>query len=137
MKLLTIFILLFLSFTSLAQCEESSAAFKFKKYTSLEQAMLEPDSVFYLDLSRSKLRQLPQDVYAFKNLTVLILDRNRLVEIPEKIGNLRCLKTLSVERNKLERIDNGVFRLKHLEHLNLSNNEIRAIPLSLMHQQFL
>ncbi|MEO8734193.1 MAG: hypothetical protein ABI373_07670, partial [Flavobacteriales bacterium] len=53
-----------------------------KTYHSLARALQHPDSVYRLDLSHQKLKEVPEDVRKLKNLNALDLGRNKLKELP-------------------------------------------------------
>ena len=55
-----------------------------------------------LDLTKKKIRELPQSIDALENLQILKLSNNRLKFLPNTIGNLKKLKTLQCENNLLE-----------------------------------
>lgn len=74
-------------------------------FTSLEEASsVSPDSVFRLDLSKSKLKEIPSAVLQFKNLRELNLEKNKISQLPSD------------------------FFFEHLEILNLTKNEIQVFP---------
>lgn len=53
-----------------------------KIYTSLEEAKQHPELVYKLDLHKSKLTELPEEIMQFTNLTYLDLSKNKLSELP-------------------------------------------------------
>src|SRR4051812_37346887 len=57
-------------------------------YRSLKDASANPEKVFRLNLSKSKLDTFPPEIFAFKNLTELDLSKNKMEEIPPQIGTL-------------------------------------------------
>jgi Leucine-rich repeat (LRR) protein len=122
-----------------------------KMYTSIEEALLNPDSVRYLSLKHKKLKVLPKEVFLFKNLEILDISKNKLEEIPEEIETLLKLRELSVANNNLTTfpiqlgklielkkiiayqnnialLPNTISNLIHLEVLDLWSNEIESFP---------
>lgn len=97
-------------------------------FRDLNRAIQTPDEVYRLDLSKTKLKDFPKEIFLFRNLQELRLDRNKIKAFPERIGELRFLQILSAEKNKLEEFNMAICRLKHLRELNLANNEIARIP---------
>tara|TARA_B100000674_G_C37923562_1_gene954428 strand:+ start:296 stop:877 length:582 start_codon:yes stop_codon:yes gene_type:complete len=120
-------------------------------YNNLEIAILNKDSVFHLDLSKQKLKQIPKEVFEFKNLKILYLNKNKLDEIPKEISKLKqlqkielsknnftvfpiyitqikSLKTLIINKNKITNIPKEISNLINLEKLDLWSNEIKNIP---------
>lgn len=75
-------------------CEEGG-----KKYTSLEEALKNPDAVEELDLSDSGLRELSSDIGKFRNLKKLDLSKNELTILPRAIAGLGRLEELDLRGN--------------------------------------
>lgn len=97
-------------------------------YTSLKEAVKNPNYVYRLDLTRERLREVPSEIYQFVNLNVLILDRNRIETLPDSLNTLRNLQILSAERNKLDTINPAICDLPNLRILKLGDNYIGGIP---------
>jgi Leucine-rich repeat (LRR) protein len=123
----------------------------YKIYTSLEEALLVPDSVRYLSLKHKKLKSVPPEVFQFKNLEILDLSKNKLTEIPEDIqklgklreisvannylttfpiqlGNLTELRKIVAYQNNIALLPNTIGSLLNLELLDLWSNEIESFP---------
>lgn len=74
-------------------------------YLKLKEAkLIHPDSVFYLDISRDGLKEIPTEILLFKNLKGLDLSNNKLDSLP------------------------NTFIFHQLETLNLTNNKFRVFP---------
>ncbi|MFK8044406.1 MAG: leucine-rich repeat domain-containing protein [Crocinitomicaceae bacterium] len=100
-----------------------------KVYTSLEDAMSAPiDSVVYLDLSKQKLTEFPEEILNFIHLKSLNLSKNKLTVIPQEINELTQLKSINLEKNNLVYFPVGICALGGLEILNLGRNNIGLIP---------
>lgn len=99
-----------------------------KVYTSVEKALAADQPVYRLDLTRSRLRKIPPELFTLTSLQELILDRNKLKSIPAEILELKNLQHLSVSRNKLSTFPPVLCNLRSLRKLNLSSNEIQRIP---------
>lgn len=122
-----------------------------KIYNSIEEALLNPDSVRYLSLKHKRLKKVPDEVFLFKNLEVLDLSKNKLEEIPDaiekliklrelhvannslstfpiQIGNLKQLKKIIAYQNNIALLPTTIGNLTHLEMLDLWSNEIEAFP---------
>jgi len=97
-------------------------------YSSLEKAMRNPDNVYILDLSKTKLKEFPQEILSFKNLNKLDLSKNRIAVIPEGIANLKHLQELNLGKNKLEAFPGDIVELVDLKRLILNQNNIDGIP---------
>lgn len=97
-------------------------------FTSLEDAMLNPDSVYRLRL-RGRLREVPPEVFtSFPNLHELDLSRNRLKSIPPEIQLLKKLKRLLLFKNRIESLPPQIGELENLVELIINNNELVTLP---------
>ncbi|MBK7886009.1 MAG: leucine-rich repeat domain-containing protein [Bacteroidetes bacterium] len=99
-----------------------------RSFRNLGDALLQPDSVFKMDLSRQKRKVVPEEVRKFRNLQVLKLSRNNLREIPEWIGELKNLQVLDLGYNKLKALPPGIGNCKQLVFLGLNRNLIETLP---------
>lgn len=97
-------------------------------YTSLEEAIQNPDGVEKLDLSKHKLDIFPQEILGFKNLRELYLGKNKIKIIPKEIGKLTNLEILDMGKNRIEEIPVELFDCVQLKRLILNQNQIRLIP---------
>lgn len=115
---------LILSFSFFAQKNlESSIPFQ----TLEEAALLDSDSVFHLDLSKSKLDSLPISILKFKNLRSLNLDRNKLQVLPQWLNKLP-LEYLSFSKNKFEGMPIVICSLTELRTLKVARNKLLQLP---------
>lgn len=97
-------------------------------YKSLGTALQNPDSVFILDLSKKKLKEVPHDIFQLKNLQVLNLSRNNIKELPAEISSLSNLQRLNLSNNRLKQLPAGIGDLSNLVFLGLNRNLIEALP---------
>ncbi len=86
-----------------------------------------PD-ILKLNLSGNQLRDLPDGMSDFTNLTHLVLNRNKLTEVSGNIRHLTKLKELCVGRNMLIALPNWVGELTNLTRLAVNNNSLVALP---------
>lgn len=126
--LLTFSLYLALGGGLLAQLLPQTTLDTVRTFRSLERALQHPDSVYRLDLSRQKLKQVPEEVRQFKNLNALDLGRNKLKELPGWMNELRYLQEFSAGRNKFTAIPNAVCQWKHLKRLDMHRNRIEGLP---------
>ncbi len=93
-----------------------------------------PDYVFdyvglkILLLSNNNLSFLPENISRLKEITHLDLSNNKLQEIPNKIGEMTQLQHLSLQNNFITRLPSDIVFVKNLVTLNLSNNKIYTLP---------
>lgn len=97
-------------------------------FTSLEEALKQPDKVIKLVLRKEKLSVFPQEILSFKNLQYLDLSKNRLKEIPEEIDSLKSLQVLILSKNDIETLPKEIGLLKSLRMLNVNQNELVSLP---------
>lgn len=99
-----------------------------KMYTSIEEGLLNPDSVRYLSLKHKKLRVIPKEVFLFKYLEILDLSKNKLDELPEEIEKLEKLRELSVSNNNLTSLPIQIGKLISLKKIIAYQNNIALLP---------
>jgi len=99
-----------------------------KTYFSLQDALLQPDSVIKLSLKGKKLKEIPPEVFTLNNLQVLILSKNQVKEIPADIAKLKSLQELDLSNNDLTNLPPQIGELLHLSILKLNKNEITSLP---------
>ena len=129
MKAILLFLLSFSFVFATAQEEPTPDELSLlKRYTSVASIKQNPEQVIILDLSKSKLKEVPPEVFACTNLEELYLNKNRLREIPAEIKYLKKLKKLDVSHNKLKTIPEEIGELTNLTHLYLNRNLIEELP---------
>ena len=113
------------------QVLDSTALAEAFTYSSLEEALKEPEKVYKLSLKKNHLESFPMEILQFKNIQFLDLSRNKIVEIPVEIKNLTLLQELNLSRNEIEEIPKEITKLTHLKALYLNQNNIAAIPVQI------
>ena len=79
-----------------------------------------------LNLSKNKIKLLPNYLCQLRQLVTLTLDSNLLPLLPPSIGNLTKLKHLSACDNQIKLLPGSFLRLR-LDTLELSNNPFEAV----------
>ncbi|MFC2111240.1 leucine-rich repeat domain-containing protein, partial [Bacteroidota bacterium] len=125
---LFILFLILISFQSNAQLLDSIALSKQIEYTSLEEALKNPDKVYKLNLKKKKYKTIPKEVFTFTNLQVLILTKNKITEVPKEIGKLKNLEKLDLSSNKLSGLPAEIGLLINLKDLIINQNMIESLP---------
>ncbi|MBW6483033.1 MAG: leucine-rich repeat domain-containing protein [Vicingaceae bacterium] len=111
-----------------AQILDKKAMKKLPIYT-LEQAVKLPvDEVVRLTLKKSKLTELPQEIYNFKNLRYLDVSGNQLKEIPAELANLPQLQYLDFSDNLVTEVPKAIGKFDSLTVLILNHNDIVTLP---------
>jgi Leucine-rich repeat (LRR) protein len=130
-----LFSILLLLFASAAKAQSGSPALldsltldTMPAFTSLSDALKQPDKVVKLVLRKQKLDSFPEAIYQFKNLQYLDLSRNNIREIPDSISRLKNLQVLHLSRNNIEYIPRTIGDLSELRILNINQNELYVIP---------
>lgn len=102
-------------------------------YTSLEAALAveDPGSIYRLDLSRQRLKRVPEELARFTELRELRLDRNKLKSLPAFLANFSHLEIFSAEENELTAFPEAMWSWPRLKELRLGDNWIEAIPLNI------
>jgi len=122
-------------------------------FTSMEEALAKPDSVYRLrlkvkheippevftafphlhelNLSRSRLSTLPKEISLLKNVKRLMADRVKLEVLPPEIGEMESLQELILNRNELKALPKEIGKLKNLYLLDLWSNNIDDLPASM------
>lgn len=96
-------------------------------FTSLEEALKNPEQVIKLELRKKRLKNFPPEIFRFTNLQYLDLSKNSIAELPEDIGKLKNLQYFSIARNHLIEFPAQIGELSHLYYLNANNNDLVAI----------
>lgn len=101
-------------------------------FTNLDQALLSPEKVKILILKKEKLTTFPDSALrAMSNLKELDLSRNRIKELPQDLSYLSKLKVLNLSSNRLTQLSAGIGQLTDLENLDCSSNDLSALPSAL------
>lgn len=127
-KLLFITLLALGGLTSKAQLLDSLSLDTLTPYTSLAEALKNPDAVVKLVLRKQHLKSIPKEIYQFKNLQYLDLAKNSIKFVPDSIGVLSQLQYLDISRNHIDQLSGGIGKLTNLFYLNLNNNEFSSLP---------
>lgn len=99
-----------------------------KIYKGLESIQnVSPDSVYRLDLSKSKLEEIPSIIFSFKNLQELDLSKNKLSHL-KGIEVFKDLRILNLTKNKFETFPLEICQATSIRNLFLGKNNIKVIP---------
>lgn len=99
-------------------------------YTSLEEALKNPDAVYILVLDRKELTEVPPEIRRFKNLKSLSLFRNKIKRLPEFLPELGLI-SLDVNDNGLEEVPEVIYRCTTLEELDMGSNGIQQLSVAI------
>lgn len=97
---------------------------KMKEYTSLEEALKEPEKVYILSLGENiELTKLPKNIGDLVNLQIFSVGGNHLTSLPKSIGNLKKLQIFSLGGNDLEKLPRTIGKLENLQEIYLWGNK--------------
>ena len=91
-----------------------------KIYTSLAEALQNPNEVRVLNLSKQRITEIPASIAKLKNLQFLELQDNNIEYIAKEIGSLPLLQELYLGKNRLTTLPPEMGNLKNLRVLDLS-----------------
>jgi hypothetical protein len=100
----------------------------FQTYTSLDDALENPDDVYVLQLYDKSLTQFPEAIFKFRNLQYLNLGQNQIRVLPKDIYKLSLLQEIRLSNNQLLNLPPEIGRLKYLRRLELNGNHFGALP---------
>lgn len=102
-------------------------------YTSLKEALAveDPRTIFRLDLSRQRLRSVPEELARFTELRELRLDRNKLDTLPAFLDRFSHLEIFSAQENALTAFPTAMWSWPQLRELHLGDNWIERIPIDI------
>lgn len=75
-----------------------------------------------LDISKNKLKKLPNEIFKLTNLKYLNCSCNELTELSEDIGKLTKLMKLDCSNNKIKKTYKSLEKCIQLDYLNCDNN---------------
>ncbi|MBX2978013.1 MAG: leucine-rich repeat domain-containing protein [Flavobacteriales bacterium] len=111
-----------------AQLLDRLAIDSVRTFRSLDRALKNPDEVYRLDLSGTKLKEVPEEVRQLRNLNALDLGNNKIKRLPDWFGELTYMQDLRLARNKLTEVPASICSMVHLKRLDMSRNALKALP---------
>lgn len=97
-------------------------------FTSIEEAMKNPEQVIKLELRKKRLKKFPLEILKFINLQYLDLSKNDIGELPAEIGQLKNLQYLAISRSGLQEFPTQIGDLTNLYYLEANNNDLTSLP---------
>lgn len=94
----------------------------------LDSHIFELDSLNYLNISDTKLENVPDEIGKLVNLQSLVLHSNKLEVFNENICKLPKLKVLDLSKNQLKSVPESLGQMTQLVTLNLSQNLLETFP---------
>ncbi len=100
-------------------------------YTDFDEALMRPERVIRLDLTRDRLHALDARIVRFSALRELVLDRNKLTGLPPELRWVQTLERISISGNRLQAFPRVLLQIEGLREIDLSDNEIGGIPMDI------
>jgi Leucine-rich repeat (LRR) protein len=97
-------------------------------FYTMEEALAYPDQVYKLSLAEYPMKELPSEIFQFKNLQILNLNGCGLQTLSDSIHVFHHLQFFYLYDNKLRNLPQGLRELKNLEVLYLGKNKLFEIP---------
>ncbi|MEO0312629.1 MAG: hypothetical protein RIQ89_2286 [Bacteroidota bacterium] len=97
-------------------------------YRSVSVAAANPENVFRINLSKTKLDKIPDEIFQFTKLRSLILSKNNISILEESIVKLSALEELDLSNNELQELPLGICQLQNLKVLKLNRNLLAKLP---------
>ena len=79
-----------------------------------------------LNIANNKITEIPESVFALKNLSTLDLHQNKLKEMDKRLLEIKGLHYLNLSSNKISELLYPLFGLSSLTYLLLRSNQIEA-----------
>ncbi|WP_299095887.1 hypothetical protein [uncultured Winogradskyella sp.] len=138
----TLLLVPFLSYSQSTQRWKKGDLENLKIYTQLDIALQNPEKVEILDLGGQSLLKIPDEIYKFKNLRVLLFGwrpKKDLDSADHKLAKNTGGGYLHLDRNKgtvidynyIEVITPELLALEKLEYLELNYNLLKTLPIEL------
>ncbi|WP_298120708.1 leucine-rich repeat domain-containing protein [Flavobacterium sp.] len=122
----TIALLIVLLNSSFAQNIETE-----KEFTTLNDALKNPEKVFRLNLSNQDISISSEQWLRFVNLEYLKLKNDHLKEIPIAITKIKSLKTIDLSGNDFTNLPEEFSNLTNLEEIYLNDENNMNLPKTL------
>ena len=94
----------------------------------LDEGIYDLVNLNYLDITRTCLQSVGENLGKLENLTNLVLHNNRLTAVPSCINDLVKLKLVDVSNNQIEEFPSDISKLENLHSLNASMNKLETFP---------
>ena len=107
-------------------------------YEDVESALAaqrQGERVLALDLSRKRLRSLPEELQSLESLRYLLLNKNRLQSLPSWLANMADLEALIADHNRFSLFPEVLMEMPQIAQLSLGENYLRGIPLDIDQMQ--
>lgn len=75
-----------------------------RRFTSLEEALKNPDIACQLDLSGKKLTEVPENIYKLGKLNEIDLSNNQLTSIPQKLIDMPTIISINLKNNNISSV---------------------------------
>eukprot|EP01128_Nolandella_sp_AFSM9_P009306 TRINITY_DN590_c0_g1_i3.p1 TRINITY_DN590_c0_g1~~TRINITY_DN590_c0_g1_i3.p1 ORF type:complete len:744 (-),score=147.37 TRINITY_DN590_c0_g1_i3:131-2182(-) len=86
------------------------------------------NNLSYLNISKNRLKCIPDCIYWCINITELYANGNEIEELSNQILEFYQLRVLSLSGNKLSRLPHNMHKLNELRCFNVDDNQLMTLP---------
>jgi len=122
-KIVLVFLSIFLVVGSSYGQSEPEPNMNTRTFTSLKNALKNPEIVTRIDLSNQEVQLTDAVLKQFKNIEFLSLKNDNLQEVPHGIMYLKKLKVLDLSGNEIEKLPRFLKKLTNLEEIYLNDEK--------------
>lgn len=90
------------------------------------------DNLRNLDLSKNKIRCIPDEINRLKHLKQLNLSTNSIVNLPDSLFSVKKLEMLNISYNTIASLPQQITNLSNLKQIYLNNNKFKEFPVQLL-----
>ncbi|TXH01212.1 MAG: leucine-rich repeat domain-containing protein [Candidatus Moraniibacteriota bacterium] len=98
------------------------------RFTSVDEALLNPNIACTLDLSNQNLTSIPSNIVQLPKLKELDASHNNIVIFPKSLTLMKELTNINLSDNEIEDIPSEIMNMSSLQSLTISNNKISSFP---------
>lgn len=127
-KIVFVIVLSFSFKISEAQLLDSLTLDTMQGFTSIQEAIKNPDAVIKLVLRKQHLKSFPKEILQFKNLQYLDISKNSIAELSDSIYLLSNLQYFACSKTGLQHLPKEIGKLNNLLYLNFNQNDLESLP---------
>ena len=102
---------------------------------SLDTNLFKLKHLNFLEISKTTLNSIPNEIGALVGLSTVLLHSNAIVSVSSELGKLKSITHLDLSNNSIKSLPNELKNLVELKALNLSGNLLQELfPLDLLNK---
>ena len=87
-----------------------------------------PDTIFGITFEKMKLKEVPKELQAFKQLNTLLFSNNKLSQLPDFMGEFNKLQSLDISKNNFTVFPAVICQLTELKRFIANRNPMEYLP---------